>query len=210
MGGTVETARLALARGLACNTAGGSHHAHSAHGAGFCVFNDVAVAVRVLAAEGAIARALVIDLDVHQGDGSAEIFAGEAIAFTFSMHCAANYPARKQTSDRDVALPPGLGDSDYLTALESELGELLPRVGADIVFYNAGVDPHRDDSIGRLELSDEGLRAREAMVLEACLDAGIPVAAVIGGGYADDIDALARRHAILHVTAAAIAAARGL
>jgi len=210
VGGTVATARLALAHGIACNTAGGSHHAHSTHGAGFCVFNDVAVAVRVLAAEGAIARALVIDLDVHQGDGSAEIFAGDEVAFTFSMHCEANYPARKRTSDRDVALPAGAGDTEYLAALETELAALLPSIKPDIVFYNAGVDPHRDDSIGRLDLTDGGLLAREGMVLETCLDAGVPVAAVIGGGYADDIGALARRHAILHKTAAALAAARGL
>ena len=210
VGGTVETARLALARGLACNTAGGSHHAHAAHGAGFCVFNDVAVAIRVLAAEGAITRALVIDLDVHQGDGSAEIFAGDDLAYTFSMHCEANYPARKGRSDRDVALAPGTGDADYLAALEAELAALVPAVQPDIVFYNAGVDPHRDDSIGRLDLTDAGLAAREATVLETCLDAGVPVAAVIGGGYSDDIDALARRHATLHKTAAAQAAARGI
>ena len=210
VGGTVETARLALASGLACNTAGGSHHAHAAYGAGFCVFNDVAVAVHVLAAEGAIARALVIDLDVHQGDGSAEIFAGDALAFTFSMHCAANYPARKGRSDRDAALPAGTGDAEYLAALETELALLLPSVQPDVVFYNAGVDPHRDDSFGRLDLTDAGLEARERMVLETCLDAGVPVAAVIGGGYSDDIDALARRHATLHKTAAAIAAARGI
>ena len=210
VGGTVETARLALRHGLACNTAGGSHHAHAAHGAGFCVFNDVAVAVRALAAEGAIARALVIDLDVHQGDGSAEIFAGDGLAFTFSMHCAANYPARKGRSDRDVALPPGAADREYLAALEAELTALLPSLAPDIVFYNAGVDPHRDDSIGRLAITDAGLRARETRVIEACVGAGVPVAAVIGGGYSDDIDALARRHAILHKTAAAIAAARGV
>ena len=210
VGGTVETARLALARGLACNTAGGSHHAHSDHGAGFCVFNDVAVAIRVLAAEGAIARALVIDLDVHQGDGTAEIFASDGLAFTFSMHCAANYPARKRTSDRDVALPPGVGDTEYLAALEVELAALLPELEPDIVFYNAGVDPHRDDSIGRLDLTDTGLRARERMVLETCLGAGVPVAAVIGGGYANDIDALARRHATLHKTGAALASARDI
>ena len=210
VGGTLAAARLALAHGIACNTAGGSHHAHSTHGAGFCIFNDVAVAIRVLAAEGLIGRALVIDCDVHQGDGTAEIFAGDDTAFTFSMHCSANYPASKRRSDRDVALPPGAGDAEYLAALEAELSVLVPSVQPDIVFYNAGVDPHRDDSIGRLALTDSGLRAREKMVLETCLDAGIPIAAVIGGGYADDIDALARRHATLHKTAAALCAARGI
>ena len=161
----------------------------------------------MLAAEGLIGRALVIVCDVHQGDGTAEIFAGDDTAFTFSMHCSANYPASKRRSDRDVALPPGAGDAEYLAALEAELSVLVPSVQPDIVFYNAGVDPHRDDSIGRLALTDSGLRAREKMVLETCLDAGIPIAAVIGGGYADDIDALARRHATLHKTAAALCAA---
>jgi len=206
VGGTVQTGRLALEHGLACNTAGGSHHAFSTHGSGFCVFNDVAVAIRVLQAEGLIDTALVIDLDVHQGDGTAEIFADDPSVHTFSMHCAVNFPLRKQRSDRDIALPRGTGDDAYLETLGSELGSLLPGKRPDIVFYNAGVDPHVDDRIGRLSLSDAGLAARERMVLERCCAAGVPVAGVVGGGYSDDLDALANRHAILHRTAAVLAA----
>ena len=204
VGGTVRTGRLALEHGLACNTAGGSHHAFSTHGSGFCVFNDVAVAIRVLQAEGLIERALIIDLDVHQGDGTAAIFADDPSTHTFSMHCAVNFPLRKQHSDRDIALPRGTGDDAYLETLAIELALLLPGTRPDIVFYNAGVDPHVDDRIGRLALSDAGLVARERMVLESCHAAGVPVAGVVGGGYSDDLEALANRHAILHRTAAAM------
>ncbi len=207
VGGTVQTARLALEHGLACSTAGGSHHAFSTHGSGFCVFNDVAVAVRVLQAEGLIDRALVVDLDVHQGDGTAEIFAGDTGIYTFSMHCAVNFPVRKQQSDRDVGLPRGTGDAQYLATLERELTQVVDQARPDIVFYNAGVDPHEDDRIGRLALTDAGLAAREHLVLGHCRAAGIPVAGVIGGGYAEDLAALAARHAILHRTAAALLAA---
>ena len=196
-GGTVLTARLALEHGLACNTAGGSHHAFSTHGAGFCVFNDVAVAVRVLLAEGRIERALVVDLDVHQGDGTAAIFAGDPRVFTFSMHCRTNFPLRKQTSDLDLALEAGLEDEPYLALLAEHLPGLLQDVRPDLVFYNAGVDPHVDDRLGRLALSEDGLWRRERLVLGTCLAAGIPVAGVVGGGYAPDPDQLARLHAIL-------------
>ena len=140
--GTVLTARLALEHGLACNTAGGSHHAFADQGAGFCVFNDVAVAAAVLLAEGRIGRALVIDLDVHQGDGTAAIFAGDGRVHTFSMHCATNFPLRKQTSDLDLALEAGLEDDAYLWLLADHLPGLLQQVRPDLVFFNAGVDPH--------------------------------------------------------------------
>ncbi|MBM3518122.1 MAG: histone deacetylase [Alphaproteobacteria bacterium] len=205
VGGTVLTARLAVAQGLACNTAGGSHHAFAGHGAGYCVFNDVAVAVRVLQAEGLIRRALVIDLDVHQGDGTAAIFAGDASVVTFSVHCQANFPAHKQRSDRDVGLPRGVGDAAYLAMLREELAALIPASAPDVVFYNAGVDPHRDDRFGRLALTDGGLAARDRLVLETCRRHGLPLAGVIGGGYGDDLDTLARRHAILHRTAVTLA-----
>ena len=145
VGGTVLAAQLALDRGLACNTAGGSHHARHDTGAGFCVFNDVAVAIRVLQAQGRIATALVIDLDVHQGDGTAEIFRGDAAVYTFSMHCEKNFPVRKEPSDRDLGLDVGLGDSAYLEALEAELATLLQRQRPDMVFLNAGVDPRHAD-----------------------------------------------------------------
>ena len=195
--GTVLTARLALAHGLACNTAGGSHHAFAAYGSGFCVFNDVAVAASVLLREGLVERVLVVDLDVHQGDGTAAIFEDEPRVFTFSMHCRTNFPLRKQKGDLDLALDAGLEDEAYLRLLAAHLPGLLEDVRPDLVFYNAGVDPHADDRLGRLALSERGLERRERFVLETCLKAGVPVAGVIGGGYAEDLDQLARRHAIL-------------
>jgi acetoin utilization deacetylase AcuC-like enzyme len=197
-GGTLLAARLALEHGVACNTAGGSHHAQADTGAGFCVFNDVAVAARRLQAEGQVRQVLVVDLDVHQGDGTARIFEGDPSVFTFSMHAEKNFPARKAASDLDVELPDGTGDEAYLGKLSALLPELLARVAPDLVFFNAGVDPHADDKLGRLGLSDEGLARREAFVLGSCLKSGIPVAGVNGGGYDADIDRLARRHALLH------------
>lgn len=197
-GGTLLTARLALKRGLACNTAGGSHHAAADSGSGFCVFNDVAVAARRLLHEGAIGKALVVDLDVHQGDGTARIFADDPAVFTFSMHAEKNFPARKAVSDLDVELADGTGDVAYLAKLADILPALLDRERPDLVFFNAGVDPHADDKLGRLSLSDEGLARREAYVLDCCLARRIPLAGVIGGGYDPDLDRLAQRHAILH------------
>jgi acetoin utilization deacetylase AcuC-like enzyme len=196
--GTVLTARLALQHGLACNTAGGSHHAFADHGAGFCVFNDVAIAAAVLLDEGRIERALVVDLDVHQGDGTAAIFAGDGRVHTFSMHCAINFPLHKQTSDLDVALEAGLEDDAYLALLADHLPGLLEEVRPDLVFFNAGVDPHVGDRLGRLALTEHGLCQRERLVLRTCLGAGVPVAGVTGGGYAPDLDRLVRLHAILH------------
>lgn len=201
-GGTVLTARLALARGLACNTAGGSHHAGPDGGAGFCIFNDVAVAAQRMLDERLVRQVLIVDLDVHQGDGTAAIFRDQSAVFTFSMHAARNFPARKQESDLDVALDDATGDGAYLDLLEEHLAQALDRARPDLVFYLAGVDPHIDDLLGRLSLSDRGLAAREHMVIDACLSRGVPVATVIGGGYARDIDALARRHARLHHAAA--------
>jgi acetoin utilization deacetylase AcuC-like enzyme len=202
-GGTVLCAKLALERGIACHTAGGSHHAASDAGSGFCVFNDVAVAIRVLMAEGAIQRALVIDLDVHQGDGTARIFASDPSVYTFSMHGARNFPVRKAASDLDIELEDGTGDDDYLRILHHHLPAILSAARADIVFYIAGVDPHRDDLLGRLGLSDDGLYARDCAVIGAVCARGIPLVGVLGGGYAKDVPALARRHAGLHRAAAA-------
>jgi acetoin utilization deacetylase AcuC-like enzyme len=200
--GTILAARLALDHGIACNTAGGSHHARHAQGAGFCAFNDVAIAANMLLAEGTIRRALVVDLDVHQGDGTAEILMGENRVFTFSMHAAKNYPVRKAVSDLDMALDDGLEDEAYLSQLSAILPMLNEYSRPQVVFYNAGVDPHRDDKLGRLALSDDGLRARDRAVIGYFRDQGIPVCGVIGGGYSGDIDALAARHAILFETAA--------
>jgi acetoin utilization deacetylase AcuC-like enzyme len=200
--GTVLAARLALEHGLACNTAGGSHHAFAAYGSGFCVFNDAAVAARVLLREGLVERVLVVDLDVHQGDGTAAMFLDEPRVFTFSMHCRTNFPLRKQRSDLDLALDAGLEDEAYLRLLAEHLPGLLEDVRPDLVFYNAGVDPHVDDRLGRLALSGQGLWRRERLVLGTCLKAGVPVAGVVGGGYAADLDQLARLHAILPQVAA--------
>ncbi|MCV0395938.1 MAG: histone deacetylase [Rhizobiaceae bacterium] len=200
--GTVLAARLALRHGVACNTAGGSHHARRAQGAGFCTLNDAAVAAARLLEDGAASRVLIVDLDVHQGDGTADIFAREPRVFTFSMHAEKNYPARKIQSDLDVELPDGTGDDAYLARLASVLPVLMSYARPDLVIYNAGVDPHQDDQIGRLKLTDEGLRQRDRTVFAFFRERGVPVCGVIGGGYSKDIAALAERHTILFEVAA--------
>ena len=204
-GGTMLAARLVLRHGIACNTAGGSHHARRAQGAGFCTFNDVAVAALMLLAEGNARNILIVDLDVHQGDGTADILAGDPRAFTFSMHGDRNYPARKIASDLDIALPDGTGDAAYLERLGGILPELSARARWDIVFYNSGVDVHAEDRLGRLSLSDDGLRARDEAVIRHFRALGIPVCGVIGGGYSTDVSALAARHAILFEVASGYA-----
>jgi len=200
--GTLLAARLALQEGLACNSAGGSHHARSDQGAGFCVFNDVAVAASVLLAEGVVKQILVVDLDVHHGDGTALIFRGEPRVFTFSMHCDDNWPLEKPPSDLDVALPKGTGDAGYLAALGDCLPALLDQVRPDLVFYIAGVDPHQDDRLGKLALTDQGLMTRERRVIEAVRGRAIPLVTVLGGGYGHDVDAVARRHSLVFHAAA--------
>lgn len=202
-GGTLAAARLALAHGLAGSAAGGSHHARRDSGAGFCVFNDVAIAALTLQAEGAIRRALVVDLDVHQGDGTADCLGRSPDLFTLSLHGEKNYPTRKIPGDRDIGLPDGLDDAGYLAALEACLPDLIDRFQPDLVFYNAGVDPHRDDRLGRLSLTDGGLAARDRFVVREARRRRIPLVAVIGGGYISDIDALASRHALVFEAMAA-------
>ena len=192
--GTVMAARMALSEGIACNTAGGSHHARRAQGAGFCTFNDVAVASHLLLADGEVDRVLVIDLDVHQGDGTAEICAGVDAIRTVSMHAEKNYPVRKQTSSIDVALPDGVRDEAYLETLDWLLPRSIEGFSPDLVFYNAGVDPHENDRLGRLSLSDQGLKDRDRRVFSFFRQRGIPVVSVLGGGYSRDVDAVARRH----------------
>lgn len=196
--GTVLAGKLALDHGLAANTAGGSHHARFEQGAGFCVYNDVAVAVRVLQADGLIDRALIIDLDVHQGDGTARIFDGDASVMTLSVHAARNYPDQKATSDVDVELPDGMEDGPYLDVIRAAVPRALDSFGPDLVFYNAGVDPHRDDKLGRLAMSDQGLTDRDSYVVDAVRSRGLPLAAVIGGGYGADHSAVGVRHATIH------------
>lgn len=196
VGGTVLTARLALERGLACHLAGGTHHAYPDHGSGFCIFNDCAVAAQVLLAENRVKQLMVIDLDVHQGDATAAIFADEPRVFTFSAHCQSNFPLRKQSSNVDLPLDDGLEDDDYLVAIGDLIPDLLDQVRPDLVLYNAGVDPHRHDRLGRLNLSNTGLLNRDRLVLDACLRRSIPVATVIGGGY-DELKPLVERHSLV-------------
>ncbi len=195
--GTLLAARLALQHGMAANLAGGSHHAGVMGGRGFCVFNDVAVAATDLLAAGDVDQVLVLDLDVHQGDGTAEIFANEPRVITFSMHAGKNYPARKIPSDFDIALPDGTTDRPYLAALKGAFAALETRGAPEIVFYNAGVDPHETDKLGRLALTTNGLRARDRAVIEWCGAQGVPLVLVLGGGYSHDPNELAQRHAIL-------------
>ena len=196
--GTILTAKLALECGLACNTAGGTHHAFPSFGSGFCIFNDLAIASRVLQQLGLVRQVLIIDLDVHQGDGTAVIFQNDSSVFTFSMHCEVNFPGTKQQSDLDVHLSEGIEDDEYLQTLAKYLPDLLSDVKPDLVLYDAGVDPHQADKLGKLALTDTGLFRREMQVLSTCCSAGYPVACVIGGGYSDDMNGLVYRHSLLH------------
>jgi acetoin utilization deacetylase AcuC-like enzyme len=193
--GTLAASRAALVDGVAGNLGGGTHHAHADRGAGFCVFNDIAVAARALQREGLIERALVVDLDVHQGDGTAAIFEGDESVFTFSMHGAKNFPFRKQRSSLDVELPDGCGDSEYLAALEQNLPVVVDRSRPDILFFQAGVDPLESDTLGRLDLSLAGLRLRDRMVALAAHEQGIPLVLTLGGGYANPIALSVEAHA---------------
>jgi len=196
--GTVLTAQLALKYCLCCNTAGGTHHAFPEYGSGFCIFNDLAIAARHLLETKLVEKILIVDLDVHQGDGTAYTFKNEPRVFTFSMHCEANFPYRKQTSDLDIPLPVGLDDDGYLQILASHLPSLLQEIKPDLVLYDAGVDTHRGDRLGKLCLTDTGIYRREMQVLSTCLAQGYPVACVIGGGYSKDIHELVYRHSLLH------------
>ena len=193
--GTIEATRDALACGIGLNLAGGTHHAFPGHGEGFCVFNDVAIAIRTLQSEGRITRAVVVDLDVHQGNGTARIFADDPGVFTFSMHGAGNYPFRKERSRLDLELPDRTGDDAYLALLSRHLDAVLEEARADLALFIAGADPYRFDRLGRLSLSMEGLEQRDAAVLAACRRRGLPVAVVLGGGYAADLQDVVTIHA---------------
>lgn len=194
-GGTFAAAVRALETGWAANGAGGSHHAGPDGGAGYCVTNDLAIAAQRLVAEGHAGCVLVVDCDVHQGDGTALIMAGRADVITLSVHAEKNFPARKARSHLDVGLPDGTRDDDYLAALAPALDALLIRHRPDIVLHQAGVDVHADDRLGRLALSDAGIAAREALVARACAAAGVPMAVTLGGGYGDPA-VVAARHAL--------------
>ncbi|MEM9667796.1 MAG: histone deacetylase [Pseudomonadota bacterium] len=197
VGGTLHAARFAITAGAAVNLAGGSHHAHPEGGSGFCVFNDVGVAAHMLLARGEVAKVLVVDLDVHHGDGTARMFATRDEVFTLSVHCEDNWPLEKPPSDMDIGLPRGVGDAVYLTTLRKALGIALERAQPDFVFYNAGVDPHKDDKLGHLQLSDGGLVQRDKIVVQTCIGREIPVCGVLGGGYSVDPLAVAKRHLFL-------------
>ncbi len=204
--GTLLAARAALEDGLAGNLAGGTHHAFADRGEGFCVLNDVAVAIRALQEAGEIRRALVVDLDVHQGNGTAAIFAGDPDVFTLSLHGERNYPTRKERSTLDVGLPDGIGDDDYLAALDEALAAALGRFEPDIVFYLAGVDPAAGDRYGRLALTDHGLRRRDRRVVSGLHGRGLPLVLLLAGGYAATAERTAELHANTFVEAAAAVA----
>jgi acetoin utilization deacetylase AcuC-like enzyme len=202
--GTLNAAAFALADGLAGNLAGGTHHAFADRGEGFCVFNDVAVAIRALQARGAISRAAIVDLDTHQGNGTASIFEHDETVFTFSMHGAKNFPFHKERSTLDVELPDGTDDAGYLEVLASHLDGVLLAAQPDIVFYLGGVDPAAGDRFGRLALTEEGLLRRDTYVLETVKAFGAPLVLTLSGGYASSAERTAALHAITYRAAASV------
>ncbi|MFM7041505.1 MAG: histone deacetylase [Planctomycetaceae bacterium] len=206
-GAAVDAAAAALADGVAASLAGGTHHAGPDWGEGYCVFNDTAVAAREMQARGAVRRVLIVDCDVHQGNGTAAIFADDATVFTLSLHGERNFPLRKHPGSLDVGLPDGTRDDAYLATLEAALATALSRSRADLALYIAGADPYEGDRLGRLALTKTGLAARDEMVLDACWNDGLPVAIVCGGGYCADLESIVDIHAATMVAAAARAGA---
>jgi acetoin utilization deacetylase AcuC-like enzyme len=191
---TSEAARDAMNSGAGVTLAGGTHHAFADHGEGFCVFNDVAVAIRALQREGRVRRAAIVDLDVHQGNGTARIFAGDPDVFTFSMHGAGNFPFHKEKSSLDLALPDGTGDSAFLASLTAHLDDVIATARPELVFYLAGADPYREDRFGRLAMSVDGLRARDARVFDCCRRHALPVVVTMAGGYARALEDVVTIH----------------
>ena len=202
VGATIAAAHAALDEGVAANLAGGTHHSFADRGEGFCVFNDVAVAARVLQRDGEARRIAIVDLDVHQGNGTASIFAGDPSVFTFSMHGDKNFPFRKEVSDLDVPLADGTADEGYLALLRHHLPAVLDRHQPDFVFYLAGADPYEGDRLGRLKLTIDGLRVRDEVVFTSCRERRLPVAVSMSGGYANDVNAIISIHANTIRTAA--------
>ena len=200
-GGTVLASKLAINNGIACNTAGGSHHANYDSGAGYCVFNDVAVATQYLLDRGLAGKILILDLDVHQGNGNSEIFKENRNVFTFSMHSKSNYPAKKSISDLDVELENDMEDKEYLKILKFYLNQ-LNQENFDFVFYIAGVDIHFNDRLGKLKISDEGIRERDELVTSNFFSQGIPLCGVLGGGYNKNFKKLVELHSFLHQSCA--------
>jgi acetoin utilization deacetylase AcuC-like enzyme len=200
-GGTVLASKLALDYRIACNTAGGSHHANFDEGAGYCVFNDVAVAANYLLNKGLVKKILIVDLDVHQGNGNSDIFENNKNVFTFSMHSKSNYPAKKSKSDLDIELEDNTEDQKYIETLKDSI-QLLNKQKFDFVFYIAGVDVHFNDRLGKLKLSDDGIKKREEIVIGNFFSKKIPICGVLGGGYNKNFDKLVELHSILHETCA--------
>ena len=196
--GTVRTVQLALERGLAANLAGGTHHAHWDYGSGFTILNDLVIAATWAREHTAVRRVAIVDLDVHQGDGTAALFGGEPDVFTMSLHCGANFPFRKAVSDLDVDVPRGTADREYLQLLRKHLPAVLDRHRPELVLYDAGVDVYAGDQLGYLSLSHAGIYQRDRYVIDTCVARSVPIACVIGGGYDRNAQALARRHALLH------------
>jgi acetoin utilization deacetylase AcuC-like enzyme len=194
VGGTICASRDALRDGVAVNLAGGTHHAYADHGEGYCVFNDSAAAARVMQAEALAHRVLILDCDVHQGNGTAAIFADDPTVFTFSIHGAKNFPFHKEPSDLDVSLDDGAGDDAYLTSLEQGVQRAIDQACADLVIYLAGADPFVGDRLGRLRLSKHGLLERDRLIFDACYRAGLPVAVAMAGGYAEDVNDIVDIH----------------
>ncbi|MDC8832711.1 histone deacetylase family protein [Alteromonas gilva] len=204
VGGTITTARLAIQHGLALNLTGGYHHAAGDFGAGFCLFNDLYLAAKTMLNEPGIDSVLIIDLDVHQGDGTALLAENDPSVITLSLHGEKNFPHRKQRSDMDFPLPKGLGDDDYMNVLDEALTTARRLYSPDAVIYDAGVDVHEHDDLGLLNISTQGVLARDSMVFNWCKARDLPVAAVIGGGYQRDIDALVAVHLQLYRAAGVI------
>jgi acetoin utilization deacetylase AcuC-like enzyme len=200
-GGTVLASKLAIKNGIACNTAGGSHHANFEGGAGYCVFNDVAVGAQYLLDRGLAGRILIVDLDVHQGNGNADIFKENRNVFTFSMHSKSNYPTKKSISDLDVELNDNMEDKEYIKILKHYLNQ-LNQENFDYVFYIAGVDIHFNDRLGKLKISDNGIQERDQLITENFFSKGIPLCGVLGGGYNKDFGKLVELHASLHKSCA--------
>ena len=200
-GGTVLATKLAINYGIACNTAGGSHHANFEGGAGYCVFNDVAVAAKYLLNRGFANRILIVDLDVHQGNGNSDIFKEDRQVFTFSMHSKSNYPAKKSESDLDVELKDNMEDKEYLDILKFNLNNLNEE-NFDFIFYIAGVDIHHEDRLGKLKITDEGIKLRDQIVIDNFFSKRIPICGVLGGGYNKNFNKLVELHSSLHKTCA--------
>jgi len=184
VGASLAACRTALVEGFGANLGGGTHHAYPDHGEGYCVFNDVAVAARAMQAEKRVKRVVIVDCDVHQGNGTAAIFANDPTVYTFSIHGQKNFPFHKEPSDLDIALPDGCSDACFLDALQPAVEQAIEQARAELAIYISGADPFEGDTLGRLSLSKRGLAKRDAIILECCRSAGLPIAIVMGGGYA--------------------------